>query len=293
MTVSTQTRTPADERAVLRQLTWIQAKRYASHPLFLVPLALLSFTAIAMSDDAPNSYYTLGDHVSGAFFLGVFGIVVGYRLTRTEDRALALLPSAPTAATTRTLALLGACLVPAAAGLAMLTLRLITWAVWPPPPDLVPTAGGWLAVLAMQVDGWVVASFGAPALGVAAGRWLRFPGAGVLVALVVTVTTLFFVSGAIQVPGVGDNVFVQATAAGMPYADWMVINQPEGQDAELLGIREGSPIGHLLYAISLSGLACWAAVMKDAVGATRHRWTRIGAGFGIAAAATYLWSLLG
>ena len=105
--------TPTDERAVLLQLTWIQAKRYAAHPLFLGPLALLVLTAIAMSDDAPNSYYTMGDHVSSAFFLGVFGIVVGYRLTRTEDRAIALLPSAPTTATTRTLARVAAASVTA------------------------------------------------------------------------------------------------------------------------------------------------------------------------------------
>ena len=293
MSTSTATSAATNERAVLRQLTWIQAKRYASHPLFLVPLLLLAFTAIALSDDAPSSYYTLGDHVTSAFLLGVFGIVVAYRLTRTEDRALALLPSAPTTATTRTLALLGACLVPAAAGLVMLAVRLITWAVWPPPEDLVPTAGGWLPVLAMQIDGFVVASFGAPALGVAAGRWLRFPGAGVLVALTVTLATVVFVSGAQQVPGAGDSAIVRALAAAMPWADWMVINQPDGQPAELLGIRPGAPIGHLLYAVSLSGLACWAAVMKDAVGATRQRWTRIGAALGLAAAITYLWALLG
>jgi hypothetical protein len=281
------------EGAVLRQLTWIQAKRYATHPLFLGPLALLVATAFAMSDDAPNSYYTLGDHVSSAFFLGVFGIVVGYRLTRTEDRAIALLPSAPTAASTRTLALLGACLVPAVAGLFMVVTRLVTWMVWPPPEDLVPTAGGWLSVLAMQLDGFVVASFGAPALGVAAGRWLRFPGAGVLVALAVTLTTVVFVSGAQQVPGAGDNAVVRAVAAAMPWADWMIINQPVGQPAELLGVRSGSPVGHLLYAISLSGLACWAAVMKDAVGVTRRRWTRVGVALGVAAAVTYLWALLG
>lgn len=287
------TTTVVSERSLLRQLTMIQAGRYARHPLFWIPvLFLLVPTLAATADDAPASYFTLSDNVVVAFLVGVLGLIVAYRLTRTEDRALALLPSAPVAASTRTLALLGACLVPAAVGAVALLVRLVTWAAYPPPPELVELAGGWAPVLTMQLSGFVVACFGGPALGVAVGRWLRFPGAGLVVAVALTVTEAFMVGGAIQIDGIGGTWLGRITGAAMPWQDWIAVDTVNGEDV-LNGLRPGSMTGALVYAISLSGLAAWAAVMKDAEGAVRTRWTRLGWLFGVAAVLSYLWTLLG
>ena len=59
------------------------------------------------------------------------------------------------------------------------------------------------------------------------------------------------------------------------------------------GIRPGSPTGHMLYAICLSGLAVWAAVMRDAEGRDRAAWARVGWALGASACVTFLWALLG
>ena len=281
------------EHSLLRQLTVIQAGRYARHPLFWGPvLVVLVPATAATADDAPNSYFTLSDNVAVAFIVGVLGMLVAYRLTRTEDRALALLPSAPVAASTRTLALLGACLVPATVGLVALVVRLVTWATYPPPPELVELAGGWPPILAMQVSGFVVACFGGPALGVAVGRWLPFPGAGLLMAVALTVTEAFMVGGSVQIDGVGGTWPGRITGSAMPWQDWIAVDTIDGVDV-LNGLRPGSMYGAFLFAISLCALAAWAAVMKDAEGAVRARWTRLGWLFGTAAAGSYLWTLLG
>ena len=281
------------EAAVLRQLTAIQARRYAMHPLFLAPLALLVVIAVATANDPPDSYFTLSDHVASAFLIGVFGLVVAYRLTRSEDEAIALLPSAPTAGTTRTLALLGACLVPAGAMAVLLLARLVLWIPYPPPPDLVPTVGGWAPVLVWQVSGYVVAAFGGPALGVAVGRWMRYPGAGILVAVLLMLVCTFASGISLSIPGWGERWVFRAIGSAMPWQDWVLVDQVEGEAPTLVGVRPGSMLGQFFYSLSLCGLAAWAAIMKDAQGAVRRRWVRLGWAFGVLAVVSFFWTLLG
>jgi hypothetical protein len=286
---------PADQRTVLRQLTLIQAKRFATHPVYLIGLAILAYVAVT-SPMGPDVWWIEGVTVSVSLFIGVPGLVVAYRLTRTEDEALALLPSAPTTGVTRTLALVGACLVPAltAASLMLLWVGLALAAepggsIPQPAPGLIEIAGGWGTVLAMLVDGMVVSCFGGPALGVATGRWLRFPGAGMLVTVVLVVSVAFVVGWSLQIPGAGETWPARVLAAASPLADWVLVDE----DEVVRGVRPGSPLGHLLYAVSLSGLAVWAAVMRDAVGADRARWRRIGAGLTVVAVLAFLWALVG
>jgi hypothetical protein len=292
---------PVDERAVLRQLAAIQARRYATHPLYLTGLVLMVAMPIALAGGGDvvmgsDPWWYESMTFAAAFFVGILGIIVAYRLTATEDRAIALLPSAPTSATTRTLALIGACLVPALTGLAVLTAFLIMAGVAPeggnlphPAPGVLEVSGGWAGILPGLVAGTVVACFGGPALGVAVGRWARFPGAGVLVAIVVAATCFFFAGGSLQIPGVGESWWIRVPASAAPYAGWFLITDA----GEILGVRPGSRLGHLFYTISLSGLAVWAAVMRDAVGPTRARWRRIGAVLGASAGASWAWALLG
>ena len=304
MSTSTVVSHTVDERAVLRQLTWIHAKRFATHPLFIVGVVLLLIGFAAIANDAPTDPSTLA--AAGwqpAFLLGVFGLVVSYRLTRTEDRALALLPSTPVSASTRTLALLGACLVPAATALAYLLMRLVAYTVWEPYPGLVETIGGPGVAGVVLLDGIVIASFGGPALGVATARWLRFPGAGVLVAVVLTVVVAV-TSGAASQTDSGEGpreevVALQAAATTMPWTSYVVVNCGDSAEAEvqfaceLSAVRDGSPFGHALYALFLSGLACWAAMIRVAEGAVRRRWVSIGWVCAIGAAFSLAWALLG
>ena len=286
---------PVEHRSVLRALTLIQARRFVTHPVYLLGLAILAFVAWT-SPKGGDPYWLEGLTVTTSLFVGVPGLVVAYRLTATEDRALALLPSAPTSGVTRTLALVGACLVPALTALALMILWVVLAVVAEPgtslpqpEPGLIEIAGGWGTALVILLDGTVVACFGGPALGVATGRWLRFPGAGTLVTVALVVSVAFVVGWSLQIPGAGQTWASRVAAAASPFADWVMVTQ----DEEIVGVRPGSPLGHLLYAISLSGLAVWAAVMKDAVGATRALWRRIGATLVLLAVVTWAWALLG
>ncbi len=304
MSTSTVASNTVDERAVLRQLTWIHAKRYATHPLFIIGVVLLLVGFAAIANDAPTDPSTFAAAGwQAAFLLGVLGLVVSYRLTRTEDRALALLPSTPVSASTRTLALLGACLVPAAAALGYLLLRLVAYTVWAPYPGLVDAIGGPGVAAVVLLDGIVIASFGGPALGVAAARWLRFPGAGVLVAVLLTVIVAV-ASGAASQTDAGegareDVVALQAAATTMPWTSYAVVTCEGGGETgeqfgcELAAVRDGSQVGHMLYAFFLSGLACWAAMIRVAEGAVRRRWVSIGWICAIGASLSLTWALFG
>ena len=192
-------RTAVSERSLLRQLTVIQSRRFARHPLYLAGVALLVMSTVAAIDDAPGDPSTFaGIGWSAAFLLGVFGFVVSYRLTRSDESAVALLPSAPLDPTTRVLALVGACLVPMGTAVVFLLVRLVGYTVWAPYAGLVDAMGGPAVVLVSLLDGAVVACFGGPVLGVAAGRWLRFPGAGVIAALLLVLVVAAFSGGANQ-----------------------------------------------------------------------------------------------
>jgi len=170
-------------------LVGTELRRYARHPVFLLG-ALATAVATAMSlRQVTDDFYS--PPVIPAFFLGVFGMVVGFRLTRSLERSAEAMASTPVSMQERVKALLLACLLPGALGLivgiAMLTL-----------PDV---AGDWVygtwaghERVAIVLGQTAIASLGGPMLGVAAARWLRFPGA-VVVPVVVVVTWVIVSNG--------------------------------------------------------------------------------------------------
>lgn len=277
-----------EQRAVLLSLASIQARRYAQHPLFLVGVAVLLAATPSVHE---QGYFLLETGVAVAFFIGVLGIVVAYRLTASEDRAIALLPSAPVSAATRSLALCAACLVPFAVGLLWFAFQLASFAIWPPKPDLVDVVGGWDAMVVITFGSSAMCALGGPLLGVAAGRWLRFPGAGVLVAVALTISAVFFVSGALT-PTLVHNPVIQASSTLMPFTEWVLVDDNAGVTT-LRGVRDGAPLGHVLYQVGLCGLVVCAAVLKDAVGSNRARWIRVAGAFGAVSVLAYAWALLG
>jgi hypothetical protein len=281
---------------VLVALAGIQAKRYVRHPVFLVTAALV-LTGVWQAIVSPN-----GDNgaewdstLSFVLWIGLFGMVVGYRLAVTEEKALDVLPSAPTDQRVRTLALFTACLVPVGAtvvlmgcyGVANLLVRQSADA----PFLLRPDTGqiGWVDYIASVLEA-PVSAFGGAALGVVVARWLRFAGAGVLA--VVVVFLVEFVCMAIGETSItGDKLWARALANLMPYRYWFY--NPDGAEGTYSTMAPGSAVGHVIYATALCGLAITAGVLKGATPAVKTAWMKVGGTLMAVAVAAYLWALLG
>lgn len=279
---------------VLTTLARIHARRYLRHPLFLLSVVLLTLglvRAFVDPDEAGNQWDD--GLVTYPLWLGLLGMVVAYRLTVTEDRALALLPSAPTDQRVRTLALYLACLVPVVTCLTFIGLAAVVNQVSPASDAygfvLRPGTGeiGWVGYVASQLE-VVLACFGGPALGVTVARWWRFPGAGVLAALI-----LFLVELVALGLGEGGEYWLtwwaRALDAAMPSVYWKAAPTTTGYHT----IRPGSPTGHLVYATALCGLAITAGVVKGATPSVRAAWIRVGAVCAGVAVLAYAWALLG
>lgn len=231
-------------------LARLDALRFARHPLFLVCAALFVIDAASVVDD--RNPFALGLPVGPAFYLGVIGLVVAHQLARSSPSFRETSSAAPVADSTRTLAMCAACLVPAALAATYPFVVVLGTSLYPPPAGS-PWFGtvAALDVWAILVGGSAVAAFGGSVLGVLVARWVRFPGAGVLAAvlLAVVVLALAFLSGT---PGLHTLQLVG------PWALWLVglENEPG-----LVILAAGSPVWHLLYLLCLCGLAVLAALL--------------------------------
>lgn len=247
----------SDGRATLRALARADARRYARHPLFLAAAALL---LLSMADGVRQQEQN-GSPMNGAlliaFLLGVFGFVVAHRLTTSLRRTGDLADTSPVGAQQRTVALLLACLVPAAAGCAYAIYMLVSMAIWPPVGIPETAHVSWfrdesdLAVLATLVALGPVAALGGPLLGVAVARWAPFRGSALV--------------------GVVTLVFLVALPSGSP-TPWRVLppwptlydehanDQEQLTDSSLIDVAQG---WILVYLLCLCGLACVAALLRD------------------------------
>jgi hypothetical protein len=88
------------ERSGIWPLARLEAVRYARHPVFLVGLL---FGVLAGAGE--RGPIELDFQVIPAFFIGVFGIVIAARLTRSTDRSGPIVDAAPASQTKRTAAL--------------------------------------------------------------------------------------------------------------------------------------------------------------------------------------------
>lgn len=246
------------DRATVLALARAESRRYARHPLFLIAVGLL---LLSMADGVRQQEQN-GSPMNGAlliaFLIGVFGFVVAHRLTTSMRRTGDMVGTVPVGAQQRTLALLLACLVPAAAGTVFLVYMLVTGAIWPPvglPADA-PVA--WfrdesdLAVLATVIALGPVAALGGPLLGVAVARWAPFRGS----ALVGVVTLVFVVA----LPS-------EASPPWSVLPPWPILYGEHANSREQLTdsylIPDVVQGWLLVYLLCLCGLAAVAALLRD------------------------------
>jgi hypothetical protein len=232
----------------------LEIRRYAVHPLFLLGLAgnlVLCLTGPADTD--PMS--SLGTAIAPAALFGVFGIVIMASLTRRSDTITVAAGVVPAHERARSLALVAACIVPFAAGLAWWV-----WALWaydntPPPANGFPFGPAlddvWVA--AVLFGEGPMAALGGPLLGILVARWIGTRAAPIL-------TGVGVIAFCITMQGIFDPL--RRIRLVSP---WTYFGGPAGVkgDPERMVLFSGSPYWWIMYLACLCGLGVIGILLHD------------------------------
>ena len=238
-------------RSSLRALARLEAVRFARHPLLLTGVGLLTLSTVLTAVQRPVDVGLMAQPIVPAMTLGVFGLIVADRLTRSTAPTLDELGGAPVPERTRTAALAVACLVPAAVAAVWATFMLTWFARNRPVPqawwyDTLPAAD----VIAYYVAASVVAAYGGAVLGVVSGRWLAWSGAPLVVAVLLV---------AVTIPFSGIVVALRPVRQLWPWTTWY--GGDDGAGADLY--YQGNPRWWLAYVLCLCVLGVVAALLHD------------------------------
>jgi hypothetical protein len=266
----------------VRALARVEAKRFARHPLFLLGIAIMLIPVVAAFFQQDTGANPMFGTLFIAFLIGVFGFIVAHRLTTSMLRTRDLASTTPVNRQQRTLALCLACLVPAAAGVVVAILMLITAAIWEPVGDPVTAHVAWfrddpaIDVLSTLIAMGPVAALGGPLLGVAVARWAPFRGS----ALIGVVTLVFLTA----VPSESDAHWRALSAWPLLVDEY--VDDGGGPIVRSSFVPGVEPIWEMFFLLCLCGLAVVAALLRD----PGHRRALLGAGaaFTLGAAGFFL-----
>jgi hypothetical protein len=246
----------APGRATFTALAIRETRRFVLNPVFLFAVAITVYAPWAgpgtVTDiDTANPY--------PAIFLGGFGMMATYWLTRSMRDSEPVVGVTPTTLPARTAALCAVALVPFACGclalLRFVQLIPVSNALYGP---FSPSAR--VAVLVGQI---VIPALGGPLLGVALGRWVRFPGAAFVLFLVlygwVTLVTILSMSHQ-------NSAFVAVLRLFAPFAFFTSTDNGAGVTA-----WRGSPWFFLGWQLALCAIAVLVALLRGAEGRVRFR----------------------
>jgi hypothetical protein len=242
-------------RSVFLALAARELRRFVVNPIFLFGVGM---TAWIVADPDPGVVEI--DSVAGypAVFLGGFGMIAMFWLTRSMRDSEPVVGVTPTALPVRTAALCAVAIVPFLCGLVALA-GFVTHTY----PVGSPLYGAFseptqVAILVGQI---AVPTLGGPLLGVTLGRWVSFPGAGFVLFLVI-----FGWLELVTIPSLTHPDAVPAIALRLfsPFAFWSFAD--DGPDVTLW---PGSPWFFIGWQLALCAIAVLVALLRGAEGRMR------------------------
>ena len=247
----------ATGRATFTALAIRETRRFVLNPVFLFAVAFIVFALWAGPDAGVTDIDTANPYP--AIFLGGFGMMATYWLTRSMRASEPVVGVTPVTRPARTAALCVVALVPFACGcLALLRFVQLIPVSSPLYGPFSPSAR--VAVLVGQI---VMPALGGPLLGVALGRWVRFPGAAFVLFLVlygwVSLVTILSFSHADSAPVAVLRLFA-------PFAFFTYTGDTGGVTA-----FRGSPWFFIGWQLALCAIAVLVALLRGAEGTVRSR----------------------
>jgi hypothetical protein len=243
-------------RAAFTALAARELRRFVLNPVFLSGVALAAWWAWKVPRADPEIDELIG---YPAIFLGGFGMAATYWLTRSMRASEPVAAVTPVTRPARTTALCGVAIVSLLCGVLTLFLFLRVY----PVGDAVFGPFSPSARIAVLVGQIVVPSLGGPLLGVALGRWVRFPGAAFVLFLVIFGWVELVTILAIWHP---DSAPVAVLRLFSPFAFFTLQADAGGVTA-----WRGSPWFFIGWQLALCAIAVLVALLRGAEGPVRSR----------------------
>ena len=261
----TTTLAPARPESAAGRTTFValaarELHRFVVNPVFLFGVGMTAWLTWA----GPGASVTEIDSVNPypAAFLGGFGMLAAFWLTRSMRDSEPVVGVTPTTLPARTAALCAVAVVPFLCGV----LTLFAFLHFYPVGARVYGAFSPPAQVAVLVGQIVVPSLGGPLLGVALGRWVRFPGAAFVLFLILYGWLNLATWGSLSHP---DSAAFTAVRLFSPFAFFTL----HGNGAGVTAWR-GSPWFFIGWQLALCATAVLVALLRGADGRVRFRVTR-------------------
>jgi hypothetical protein len=248
-------------RSTLAALAIRETRRLVLNPVFLLAVAFITFALWVGPDAGQTEIDTANPYP--AIALGGFGMMATYWLTRSMRASAPVVGVTPVTLPARTAALCAVAIVPFGCGcLALLRFVQLIPVSSPLYGPFSPSAR--VAVLVGQI---VIPALGGPLLGVALGRWVRFPGAAFVLFLVlygwVSLVTILSMSHQNSTPVAVLRLFA-------PFAFFTYTGNTNSAGNAVTAWR-GSPWFFIGWQLALCAIAVLVALLSGAEGRVRTR----------------------
>jgi hypothetical protein len=244
-------------RATFTALAARELRRFALNPVFLAAAGLTAYTL--WSGQRSTVTEIDGANTIAATFFGGFGMLVAFWLTRSMRASEPVVGVTPVTLPARTAALCTVAIVPFLCG----CLALLWFVHLYPVSEPVYGAFSQPARVAVLVGQIVVPALGGPLLGVALGRWVRFPGAAFVLFLLLSGWVNLVTALTLARP---DSAPVAVLRLFAPFALFTL----DISAGHVTAFR-GSPWFFIGWQLALCAIAVLVALLRGAEGPVRAR----------------------